>query len=387
MKILIVTPMFPAHPQDVHYKFIYDSIEALHALGHEIKVLVTQRWLPQWMTIHTSARLIQTHQFPSWLDIKICRFISIPRFYCLSWTMRHYATRITAAIKHIIRTWPCDLIHLHTEKTLAILTKNHAFNLPIVATIHGLETHPRFWRTAQSLISQGLAQINRVILVGQSLQPFFETLAPTQRHFRIVQNGFTAPERLRTQSSSPWQGPMRIISVSNLSDPSKGIDLTLQALATILQRGYTQWTYTIIGSGYHHQTLVALSKQLGLEKKVHFLGAIEHDKLYDHLLQAHIFCLPAYKEAFGIAYLEAMAAGLLAIGVEGQGPSTFITHQQTGLLVKPKNIHTLAECLQHAMRHPDSMQHIAKRGKTYIWENYTWIHHAKQLTAIYQEMV
>jgi glycosyltransferase involved in cell wall biosynthesis len=71
-----------------------------------------------------------------------------------------------------------------------------------------------------------------------------------------------------------------------------------------------------------------------LDSKVELAGARPHEEIPQYLAAADVFILPSYREAFGIAYLEAMAAGLLVVGVRDQGPSAFIEHGISGLLVR-----------------------------------------------------
>jgi glycosyltransferase involved in cell wall biosynthesis len=105
------------------------------------------------------------------------------------------------------------------------------------------------------------------------------------------------------------------------------------------------------------------------------------------LRDAHVFVLPSYREAFGIAYLEAMACGLLTIGVEGQGPSAFIISGKTGLLVPPQEVAALAACLRSVLEHPGRFSKIAAAGRKHVAQEYTWLRHAERLTEVYREIV
>jgi hypothetical protein len=178
---------------------------------------------------------------------------------------------------------------------------------------------------------------------------------------------------------------IQLISVSNLHE-GKGVDLTLRALACLKKQGIDNWFYTIIGNGDQKHYLEKIIKQFDLSKQVEFMGACTHNIVYEHLLKADVFCLPSYREAFGIAYVEAMAHGLLTIGVKGQGPQAFIEHGKTGLLVEPKNNDDSAQALHLAITQFQNMSDVAIAAKKHVMENFTWNKHAEKLFTIYKEI-
>ena len=175
---------------------------------------------------------------------------------------------------------------------------------------------------------------------------------------------------------------VRFISVSNLQE-GKGIDLNLQALSRLKARGWSDWTYTIVGEGVERKRLKRLVCHLNFNEQVFFAGACPHRQVYDYLQNADVFILPSYREAFGIAYLEAMSCGLLTIGVVGEGPECFIENTKTGFLVPPKDIDALANTLEQVFLSREQIQKIASNGKQYVHQNLTWHAHAKQLLSVY----
>ena len=84
MRILCVTPWFPASPGEHSGNFILDSVDALAALGNSVKVLVTQPWLPEWLdrilsTSSTPAIHIDAHNKS--LGVEVVHYPSIPGNY------------------------------------------------------------------------------------------------------------------------------------------------------------------------------------------------------------------------------------------------------------------------------------------------------------------
>src|SRR3990167_422037 len=260
-------------------------------------------------------------------------------------------------------------------------------NIPVVVTIHGIETCSRMWiGAAGKMVDATLDQASRVVVVGKNLLDYFQRRFIRVDHFRIIHNGFRLyPDMLNFSERKEWPTNISIISVSNLQE-GKGIDITIRALFLLKKLKFDRWRYTIVGDGPEKKALRNLVNKLNLNEHIVFTGACEHEKVCQYLKSAHVFCLPSYREAFGIAYLEAMAYGLLTIGVAGEGPEAFIKHGETGLLVKPQNSVALFELFKDVFQHRALARLIARQGKSHVLENFTWGKHAERLMMVYQEL-
>ncbi|PZD79109.1 glycosyltransferase [Mesonia sp. K7] len=86
-----------------------------------------------------------------------------------------------------------------------------------------------------------------------------------------------------------------------------------------------------------------------LQKKVKLIGKIPSSELAEYYKRADVFCLPSIErsEAFGIVLLEAMALGCPLITTSiGSGTSWVNQHQETGLVVTPKNSIVIADAIK-----------------------------------------
>ncbi len=83
---------------------------------------------------------------------------------------------------------------------------------------------------------------------------------------------------------------------------------------------------------------------------------------YQLYSQADIFVLPTLREAFGIAYVEAMAAGLPVIGSRvGAGPE--IIGKDVGFLVEPNDRHDLAQRIEQLLADSELRRSLGNNGR------------------------
>lgn len=117
-----------------------------------------------------------------------------------------------------------------------------------------------------------------------------------------------------------------ITTVSSLIQ-RKNIDVILKALSKINEFDFE---FRIIGEGREKQRLISLTKELGLDNKVSFLGKIPHSEVIEKLKESNIFVLLSEKETFGLSYLEALASGNIVICTKNDGIDGLIKDGQNG---------------------------------------------------------
>ncbi len=123
----------------------------------------------------------------------------------------------------------------------------------------------------------------------------------------------------------------------------KGIPYLLEAMRELDAR------LLIVGSGPMEGEWRKLSREMGLEGKVFFLGEVEEEKLPAFYQACDVFVLPAShrSEAFGTVLVEAMAAGKPVISTElGTGTSWVNKDGETGLVVPPRDPGALARAVR-----------------------------------------
>lgn len=374
IKVLWLVSDFPVNLESARNLYSWHPLQSLKKIEIVPVVLNTESWKP------FSKKEIQKTQFP--VEIINRYYFSIPRHYFRAISNRAHLASVVPAIKKLHKIHQFDVIHAHGEiNGLAAVEAAKALNIASVITIHGIDMCQRVWSGyAGKMFQKALNQTDRIIYVGGPLQKHFQKIISNK--YSIIYNGFKAPNNNNPKIKS---NIIRIISVGNLHE-GKGIDLTLLALSKLKSNNINNWKYTIIGDGDQKKLCENIVTKFELESQVEFKGACTQSQVYAYLQQSDIFCLPSYREAFGIAYLEAMAHGLLTIGIKGQGPEAFIEHGKTGFLAEPNSVDSLVEILGFAINNFEAMQPIAHSGKQHVLENFTWEKHAEKLLSVYREV-
>jgi glycosyltransferase involved in cell wall biosynthesis len=103
-------------------------------------------------------------------------------------------------------------------------------------------------------------------------------------------------------------------------------------------------TLTFVGDG-------PLRGELESRGRVTLVGNVPHDEVPAWIARSHVLCQPSLIEPFGLALLEAMAAGRSVVATRIGGPPEFVT-PQAGMLVDPTDEDDLARALGAAASLP-----------------------------------
>ncbi len=124
--------------------------------------------------------------------------------------------------------------------------------------------------------------------------------------------------------------PPRIVFTGRLDDPRKNVQLLLQALHRLWQRG-TVFQASLVGAT-SPATLASEIAAHDLRSVVEVMPYLRHDVLADVLRSAAAFALPSHQEGLCIAALEAMACGVPVVSTRCGGPEEFVIPGETGEL-------------------------------------------------------
>jgi glycosyltransferase involved in cell wall biosynthesis len=115
-------------------------------------------------------------------------------------------------------------------------------------------------------------------------------------------------------------GKRVLLTVGRISSAEryKGHDRVIRLLPELLKT-HPDAVYVVVGDGDGLPALERLAKQLGVSDACRFTGRVDDADLVEHYRMADVFVMPSTGEGFGIVYLEAMACGIPAIGLECDG--------------------------------------------------------------------
>ena len=102
------------------------------------------------------------------------------------------------------------------------------------------------------------------------------------------------------------------------------------------------------------------------------IGPGQPDDLNQYYQRASVFCMPTYREPFGIVFIEAMAAHLPIVATRVGAIPDFVEEGKNGWLVEPGDIRGIADALIKLFNNPAMARRFGQRSYQMIRERYSW---------------
>lgn len=152
--------------------------------------------------------------------------------------------------------------------------------------------------------------------------------------------------------------------------PYKNIDVAIKAFTKVV-KDFPSAKFTIAGFGESQKTLMQLVKKLNLSTNVIFTGTISEKVKRKLLSESWIMVQPSMIEGWGITVIEANASGTPVIASNVNGLKDSVIHNQTGILVNPKNVNEFAEAMNDLLTDANTRKHISLQA--FEWANkFSW---------------
>lgn len=259
------------------------------------------------------------------------------------------STPISAALPLALRAERPDITHLHAPYPVGEAAWL-AFGRPaMVLSYHSDVVRQRrlgaLWAPGQRAV---LRRADAIIAGSPRLPETSPMLAPYRAAIHVVPYGidtgrFDLDAAARAVARARWRpsGDGPVLAFVGRLRYYKGLDIAIEALALL-----PAVRLLVVGTGPMGAEWRALAEARGVAERVVWLGDVPDQALPAVLVAADAYVLPASarSEAFGIAMVEGMAAGLPVISTElGTGTSWVNQDGQTGAVVAPRDPYALAE--------------------------------------------
>ena len=118
--------------------------------------------------------------------------------------------------------------------------------------------------------------------------------------------------------------------------------------------------------------LEALAQSLGVGDRIRFTGPLPHEQALAELARCHIHVMPSRIDGFGVAHVEAMAAGLPTIGGAGTGAEDIAGTCEGAFLVRPGDSSALVRTLDELLRDDARRAQLGEEARRTVAERFSW---------------
>jgi len=320
-------------------RYVVDLTNALVARGHHVYVAVRPRSL-----------------LPRHLQLPDEKILTLPLRNALD-------VQSARELEKFVRRKEIDVVHAHMARDYSLASyAARRRETKFIVTRHVLFKLNRLHRHT-------LSRATRIIAVSEAVaRELRASRIVSNDQIAVIHNGIDVERFSKTCVGLDREAFLRshqlrvddclVGSIGELRTLKRHDDF-IQAAALILKE-FPQTQFVLAGVGEVREQLEKLVGELGLTDRFHFLGWLDDaDKL---LCAMDVFVSASETESFGLAIVEAMAAGTAVVATATDGAQEVIDDQKTGLLVPIGDVESIARSVINLLSDLEKRERIATQS-------------------------
>ena len=281
-----------------------------------------------------------------------------------------YELALSSKMAYVVKTYNIDILHVHYAIPHAYagymakqMLKREGIEVPMITTLHGTDitlvgNHP----TYKEAVTFSINESDVVTSVSESLKRDTLRLFNVDKDIKVIPNfiGLQKTERVSPCKRSVMASADELI-VTHISNfrKVKRVDDVVRVFYGIQQQLPVK--LIMVGDGPEREIADQLCKDLGIKKKVLFLGnTSDIDRI---LCFTDLFLLPSESESFGLSALEAMAAGVPVVSSNAGGLSEVNEEGVSGYLCPIGDVQTMAEKAIYILSDKDRLAQFKQNAR------------------------
>ncbi len=372
MKILMLSWEYPPRVVGGISRVVHDLSHKLVNSGHDVTVVTYKDGNVPYFEDDDGVQVY-----------RVDNFMIAPNNF-IDWIMQLNFNMIAKAGEIINEKGNFDVIHAHDWLTAyAGKTLKHAYNTPLVSTIHATEAGrnsgikgemQKYINDTEWMLTY---ESSEVIVNSHYMKNELQRLfgLPYEK-INVVPNGvnltlFNGVERDYDFRRRFAMDNEKIILFMGRLVYEKGIGTLISAMPKILNN-YHDAKLIIAGKGGMIDELRAQVNYLGLGSKVYFTGYLGSKDVQKMYKCADVAVFPSTYEPFGIVALEGMLSGTPVVVSDVGGLNEIVEHGVNGMKSYAGNANSLADSILSLLFNPDLCEKVTKNAKEKVKAEYNW---------------
>jgi L-malate glycosyltransferase len=284
-----------------------------------------------------------------------------------------YETALASTMVDVIKNNNLDLLHVHYAIPHASaaymakqILKKEGKNIPVITTLHGTDiTLVGRDKTYAPVVTFSINESDAITAVSHNLRE------ETFKHFDIKKEisvivNFVDVSRFSRKPIDAFKkviapnGERVFLHASNFRKIKRVQDV-VKIFANVKKQIPSKLLF--VGDGPERSTAEDLARELGVCDDVRFVG--KQEQMEDILAIADLFLLTSEYESFGLAALEAMAAGVPVISTNAGGLSEINVHGETGYMSAVGDIESMSKQAIDILKDEETLKAFKERAATY----------------------
>ncbi len=397
MRVLFLSVCFPSPANLTLGTWALRQAQAIQRAGVGIKVIRLSPWFPPG--VRKLSRIRRVADGPSaynWdgLEVQYYRWPfyqvgSLRRqWHANPWPQARLSFISTRArLLHATADFHPDVIYAHHTCVSGYVAfrLHQATEIPYVITDHSfdeigdcanLPARHRFFQAVQ-------AKAAGLVDVSNRMQEIRRTVFPDIKSV-VVHNGADPVPEGMFHTPRPAEIERRIVvNCVSIWYDRKGIPKLVEAFSRVAGE-FPNAVLRLVGDGPDRPAVMAAIEASPTKRQIHVLGAQPHERAMQEMCWSDLFALIGREEPYGVAFTEAMMAGLPLIWPSDCGHNDVLADGVHGIKVPPWDVGATAAALRKLLGDAELRQRIGRGNRAYAMKQLTWDANATKMLQIFQ---
>jgi N-acetyl-alpha-D-glucosaminyl L-malate synthase BshA len=282
-----------------------------------------------------------------------------------------YETALASTMVDVIANNNLDLLHVHyaiPHASAAYMAKQilrkQGKMIPVITTLHGTDiTLVGKDKTYAPVVTFSINESDAITAVSNNLRDETHKYFKIEKEIEVIYN-FVDVHRFNRKPIDAFrrviapEGERIILHASNFRKVKRVQDV-VKVFAKIIEQ--VPGKLLLVGDGPERPVVESLSRELGIFNEIRFVG--RQEQMEDILAVADLFLLPSEYESFGLAALEAMAAGVPVVSTNAGGLPEINVNGVTGYLSDVGNVEDMGKHALHILKDDTVLKHFKHQAR------------------------